>query len=176
MKSRNARLSVAVFFLGLFLCPQCVFAGPLESLKDQNFLQGLDPRSFLGVDINNETPAFPRTFTILPSGGEAGSWRRDLKAYFISVGQGDSEYIELPNGKNVLIDGGPRDSSGADEPSIAQFLTRRGITKIDYVVLTHPHSDHYNGLRYVFDHMRVKHFYDTRIENPNNSSLKALRE
>ena len=35
--------------------------------------------------------------------GEVG----DLDLYFLNVGQGDSEFIELPGGVQVLIDGGP---------------------------------------------------------------------
>jgi beta-lactamase superfamily II metal-dependent hydrolase len=95
---------------------------------------------------------------------------RPLNAYFISVGQGDSEYIELPNGKNVLIDGGPNPTT-----SIAQFLTQHNITHIDYVVLTHPHTDHFNGLVYVFDHVKVGTFYDTREENTGAVTIAKLR-
>ncbi len=93
-----------------------------------------------------------------------------LNAYFISVGQGDSEYIELPNGKNVLIDGGPNPTA-----PLVQFLSGRGVTKIDYVVLTHPHLDHYSGLDYVFSHLKVGSFYDTREDNTGAVGAKALR-
>ncbi|HAH32295.1 MAG TPA: hypothetical protein DCL44_08280 [Elusimicrobia bacterium] len=93
-----------------------------------------------------------------------------LKAYFVSVGQGDCEYIELPNGKNVLIDGGPNPTA-----PLVQFLSQRNITKIDYVVLTHPHLDHYSGLEYVFSHLQVGNFYDTREDNTGASGIKALR-
>ncbi len=94
-----------------------------------------------------------------------------LNAYFISVGQGDSEYIELPNGRNVLIDGGPNPTA-----PLAQFLTQHNVTHIDYVVLTHPHLDHYSGLGYVFSHLKVDNFYDTREDNTGSSSAKVLRD
>ncbi len=94
-----------------------------------------------------------------------------LNAYFISVGQGDSEYIELPNGKNVLIDGGPNPTA-----PLTQFLTQHNVTHIDYVVLTHPHLDHYSGLGYVFSHLKVDNFYDTREDNTGASSAKVLRD
>jgi len=93
-----------------------------------------------------------------------------LNAYFVNVGQGDAEYIELPNGHNVLIDGGPNPTA-----PLAEFLTQHGITKIDHVVLTHPHSDHYTGLVYVFDNFQVANFYDTRIDNTGSSTIKKLR-
>ena len=101
---------------------------------------------------------------------------RALNAWFIDVGQGDSEYIELPNGANVLIDGGPIGRNGpGSEPPLAKFLTQHGVTHINYMVLTHPHADHFTGLKYVFDHMQVDNFYDTREDNPGAPTLGALR-
>ncbi len=94
-----------------------------------------------------------------------------LNAYFVSVGQGDAEYIELPNGKNVLIDGGPNPTA-----PLVQFLSQHNVTHIDYVVLTHPHLDHYIGLNYVFSNLKVDNFYDTREENTGVASAKALRD
>ena len=93
-----------------------------------------------------------------------------LNAYFINVGQGDSEYIELPNGKNVLIDGGPNPTT-----PLEQFLSQHHVAKIDYVVLTHPHLDHYSGLEYVFSHLQVSNFYDTREDNTGAATIKSLR-
>lgn len=93
-----------------------------------------------------------------------------LNAYFISVGQGDAEYIELPNGRNVLIDGGPNPNA-----QLAAFLTQHNVTKLDYVVLTHPHLDHYAGLDYVFSHVKVANFYDTREDNTGAAGAKAIR-
>lgn len=98
---------------------------------------------------------------------------RPLKVYFLNVGQGDSEYIELPNGKNVLIDGGPSKSSHS---FLAQFMTMQGVTKIDYVVLTHPHSDHYKGLNWIFNNFSVGRFYDTKMDNTGAKTDDLLRE
>ena len=93
-----------------------------------------------------------------------------LKVFFVDVGQGDAIYIEFPNGKNALIDGGPSGSK------INDFLKSKGVTKIDYVALTHPHSDHFRGLKKVFAEFDVKHFYDTRAENVNAVGDNNLRE
>lgn len=100
----------------------------------------------------------------------ASSLRAQLNAYFVNVGQGDAAYIELPNGANVLIDGGP-----SGEP-IYRFLKEKGVTRIDHVVLTHPHSDHYRGLKKVFTAFDVKNFYDTRAENIDAKGDNNLRE
>jgi len=93
----------------------------------------------------------------------------DLTVYFIDVGQGDAEYIVLPNGKTALIDGGPSNTR------ISDFITAHNITTIDYVVLTHPHSDHYQGLNYVFDNCQVKAFYDTKMDNSGASGDETVR-
>jgi beta-lactamase superfamily II metal-dependent hydrolase len=110
----------------------------------------------------------------LPAPGNASVYRMapGFNIYFLSVGQGDSEYIELPNGQNVLIDGGPY---SAGNSVLAQFLSEKNITKIDHVVLTHPHSDHYKGLQYVFSNIKVDNFYDTRMNNTGTSADEALR-
>jgi competence protein ComEC len=93
-----------------------------------------------------------------------------MNVHFVDVGQGDATYIELPSGQNVLIDGGP---SGT---TIVNFLKSKGITKIDHVVLTHPHSDHYMGLLKVFSEFEVKNFYDTKMNNLKAAGDESLRE
>jgi len=93
-----------------------------------------------------------------------------LNVYYINVGQGDATYLELPNGHNVLIDGGP---SGVP---IEKFIKDKGITRIDHVVLTHPHSDHFRGLKKVFALVDVKNFYDSRAENVEAIGDNNLRE
>ncbi|MDT8286403.1 MAG: MBL fold metallo-hydrolase [Elusimicrobiales bacterium] len=93
-----------------------------------------------------------------------------LNIYFLNVGQGDATYIELPNGSNVLIDGGPSSTP------VREFLMAKGVRKIDHVVLTHPHSDHYRGLKKVFQYFEIENFYDTRVENLNAVGDNNLRE
>ena len=100
----------------------------------------------------------------------AAGLRAQLSAYFVNVGQGDAIYLEFPNGTNALVDGGP-----SGEP-IYQFLKSKGVTKIDRVLLTHPHSDHYRGLKKVFAAFEVKNFYDTRVENADAKGDNNLRE
>ncbi len=95
-----------------------------------------------------------------------------LNVYFVNVGQGDAIYIELPGGQNALIDGGP--SSSANGP-LAKFLAEKNVTKLDRVVLTHPHSDHYKGLQYVISALPVGEFYDTRMNNTGTQADDNLR-
>ena len=100
----------------------------------------------------------------------APALRAQLNVYYVNVGQGDAIYIELPNGHNALIDGGP-----SSKP-IMDFLKSKNVKTIDHVVLTHPHSDHYTGLKKVFAAYDVKNYYDTRMENVSAKGDNNLRE
>lgn len=70
-----------------------------------------------------------------------------LRVTFLDVGQGDAMFLEFPDGKNMLIDGGPQMFNGnAGARFLVPFLKAKGISRIDAVVLSHPHSDHAGGL------------------------------
>ncbi len=85
--------------------------------------------------------------------------RRQLRVTAVDVGQGSANLLELPGGDTVLIDGGGfGDNSAFDVGAriLAPLLWRRKICSIDLVVLTHPNSDHLNGLRFMLQHFDVK--------------------
>jgi Predicted hydrolase (metallo-beta-lactamase superfamily) len=65
-----------------------------------------------------------------------------LQVAFLDVGQGDSALITFPNGKTMLIDGGETSEGVA----LVGKLRRLGVQQIDWLVATHPHSDHIGGL------------------------------
>ena len=65
-----------------------------------------------------------------------------LRVHYLNVGQGDSEFIELPNGTCMLIDAGVADA-GQD---IVNYIKGLGYSHIDYLVATHPHADHIGGM------------------------------
>ena len=69
----------------------------------------------------------------------------DLKIYFIDVGQGDSCLIVTPKHKTILIDGGGNlDNEVYDvgKSTVIPYLLDRGITKLDYIIISHFDSDH----------------------------------
>ena len=72
--------------------------------------------------------------------------------FFVDIGQGASTLIVSPAGKTLLVDGGPP-GSGA---KVSDLLNARGISQIDYTVLTHYHIDHMGGLIELMNAGRVK--------------------
>ncbi len=64
-----------------------------------------------------------------------------LVVHYIDVGQGDSILI-VQNKSAMLIDAG----NASDADLIIDYLQTQGISKLDYVIGTHPHSDHIGGL------------------------------
>lgn len=77
-----------------------------------------------------------------------------LSAAFLDAGQGDSSVVELPDGKVMLVDGSTMEPD-MGRMVIAPYLWSKGITRVDYMVMSHPHPDHYGGLVYVLDHFDV---------------------
>ena len=69
---------------------------------------------------------------------------------FLDVGQGDSILI-LSRDSAVLIDGGDANQGS----TVLEYLRQAGISRLDYVVATHPHSDHIGGLIPVLNRVEV---------------------
>jgi len=100
-----------------------------------------------------------------------------LKVTFIDVGQGDSILVEFPGKKKMLIDGGGLFTGSFDigERILSPFLWKKGIKKIDYLVLTHPHPDHMNGLISVARNFKVREFWESLSPTENNSYEELQR-
>jgi beta-lactamase superfamily II metal-dependent hydrolase len=100
----------------------------------------------------------------------SGNIEEGLFVHFINVGQGDSMYVETPNGKNMLIDGG-KESAGDD---VVAYLKDLGVETIDLVVATHPDSDHIGGLIQVLNEFDVKKVLDSGKEHTTETYLNYL--
>lgn len=81
-----------------------------------------------------------------------------LTVHYFDVGQGDSEFIEFPNGECMLIDAGTADC-GED---IVDEIEQLGYDSIDYLVATHPHADHIGGMQFVIESLDVENIYMPR--------------
>ncbi|MBU1179004.1 MBL fold metallo-hydrolase, partial [Patescibacteria group bacterium] len=77
--------------------------------------------------------------------------RSGLEVDFLYVGQGDSVFIQAENGNQVLLDGGPNKSVLNQLSKVMPFYDR----SIDALILSHPHSDHLDGLVEVLKRYKV---------------------
>ncbi len=93
-------------------------------------------------------------------GGPAGETpvREGLILTFVDVGQGDCIFAEC-GGQTMLIDAGEK----AYEQTVSTFLNSRGVKTIDYIIATHPHSDHIGSLAYIIDTFGTKHIITPRV-------------
>jgi len=92
----------------------------------------------------------------------------DPEIYFLDVGQGDSEFLSLPGGAQVLIDGGPLNGRVVTELSAILPFTDRYI---DLVILTHSQLDHFGGLIQVLSKYEVGAF----LWNGKRGTASALK-
>lgn len=93
-----------------------------------------------------------------------------MKIYFLDVGQGDAILIEAPNGKEILIDGGPDSGVLRELGRTMGFFDRT----IDVVLATHPDQDHIGGLPFVLENYKVKNFIDSVADSGTNSYRELL--
>lgn len=90
-----------------------------------------------------------------------------LIVHFLDVGQGDSIFIQFPNGETALIDGGTRNSG----EKVVKYLKELNIYFIDYLIATHPHEDHIGGLPEV-----IRNFEIGKVYMPNRTTNTLIFE
>lgn len=80
-----------------------------------------------------------------------------LRITFLYAGQGDCTLLETPDGSTILIDCGTKEFRyNSGESTITPYLKRRGIRKIDLMILTHFHNDHIGGIESVLKNFEIR--------------------
>ncbi len=100
---------------------------------------------------------------------------KNLKIYFVDVGQGDCTLIQTHEKKNILIDGGGSEFVSFDvgESILLPYLLNRGINKIDYMMISHFDSDHIGGLFYIMENLKVDNIIISR-QGKNSENFKKF--
>ena len=92
-----------------------------------------------------------------------------LSIHIIDVGQGDSILIKTPSNKKILIDAGTDES----EYIVKSYLKKEKVKYLDFVIATHPDSDHIGGLDYIINNFNVEKLYMPK-QSTNSTSYNNL--
>ena len=98
-----------------------------------------------------------------------------LKVHYLDVGQGDSIFIELPNNETILIDA----AESYQSENIINYLKNLNYQKIDYVIGTHPHTDHIGGLKNIINTFEIGKIYMPKVVSTTKtyeSLLMAIKD
>jgi competence protein ComEC len=114
--------------------------------------------------------------------GTAQAGAGQLRIYFIDVEGGQSTLLVSPSGQSLLIDTGWVGNNNRDVDRIQAAMRTAGVTRIDYLLITHYHIDHVGGVPELARRVPVGEFLDhgpNREDNPGtvavyNAYLKAV--
>ena len=98
-----------------------------------------------------------------------------LKVHYLDVGQGDSIFIELPNNETMLIDA----AESYQSENIINYIKNLNYQKIDYVIGTHPHTDHIGGLKDIINTFGIGKIYMPKVVSTTKtyeSLLMAIKD
>ena len=105
----------------------------------------------------------------------------------VDVGQGDSIFLRSMKGETILIDVGGRVTFGTKEKwqessqtsnaekTLIPYLEARGVSQIDYLVLTHTDTDHIGDLEEVAKFFKIKEICVSQGALTKSSFVKRLR-
>ena len=93
-----------------------------------------------------------------------------LQVHIIDVGQADAILVKTPDAGNWLIDGG----TSSTEDELVRYLQKQGISRLDYVIATHPHEDHIGGLDAVLGTFEVGTLYMPKVSHTTKAFENML--
>src|SRR5579862_641543 len=96
-----------------------------------------------------------------------------LQIYFIDVEGGQSTLLVAPSGESLLVDTGWPGNNDRDADRIAEAVKHAGLKQIDYVLITHYHTDHVGGVPQLIQQVKVREFID---HGPNQENDEMAPE
>ncbi len=98
-----------------------------------------------------------------------------LEFMFFDVGEGDSALIKTPSQKYFLVDAGPPGNYSPAKTAIIPYLRKKGITKLNALVLTHPDNDHTGGTSYILENIGVDKLFHNGVKRKTYNYLKTQK-
>ena len=126
-----------------------------------------------------DRPSFLRSCSDLPGAGSvaavAGAADKRLDVYWVDVEGGAATLLVTPAGESVLIDTGYPGDRDADRVNKA-VTELAGLQKIDHLIITHFHRDHYGGLDDIVKRVPVGTLYERGPESAPEKDADARRD
>ncbi len=85
---------------------------------------------------------------------------RNLDIFFVDVEGGQATLLVTPSGESLLVDTGWPDFNDRDAGRIAAVAAKAGVKQIDYLIITHFHTDHVGGIEQLAAKMPIRHLVD----------------
>ena len=101
---------------------------------------------------------------------------KTFDVYFIDVEGGQATLMVSPSGQSMMVDTGWAGLNNRDADRIAVAAKAAGVKQIDYLVITHFHSDHVGGVPQLAAKLPIKHFVDHGPNNETGPAADALYE
>ena len=100
--------------------------------------------------------------------------QKPLTIYMVDVEGGQSTLIVSPGGGTMLVDTGWPGNNGRDAERIKAAMKDAGVTKLDYVLITHFHMDHVGGVPNLVERIPVGEFLDHGVDREDSSDTKEI--
>jgi len=131
-------------------------------------------RKYLSLDLNRIAICGLLTANILVFSSILKFPNRFLTVTCLDVGHGCAIFIQFPNGKNILYDVGSWKNYDVGKYIAAPFLWGQQIKKIDLVILSHEHEDHWNGLVSLIERFSIKSVFSQHYFFASNTGKNIL--
>src|ERR1017187_9285958 len=97
-----------------------------------------------------------------------------LEIYCIDVEGGKATLWVGPSGESMLVDAGWSGHNHRDAERIAAAAKAAGVKKIDFLVITHYHTDHAGGVPQLAGKMKIRNFVDHGVNTETGQPAEVL--
>jgi beta-lactamase superfamily II metal-dependent hydrolase len=96
----------------------------------------------------------------------------ELSIHFLNVGHADAALVKTPAGRTMLVDSG----MGVTAGKVKRYLAAQGIKRLDVVILSHYHQDHYGGMKSILKAFEVGELIEPGYPQPGRAIRAILKE